>query len=252
MVVDAFTFYNELDILEARLYELFDVVDYFIIVEGVKTFTGLDKELYFEQNLHKFEKYLSKIIHVVAKNFPITDNAWDRERYQRNYIDIGLKNLNLCNDDIVIISDVDEIINSDLIKKIINYEVDILDDNIYSVEMTLYYYSLEYSANRKWWHVKLLKYNKYLQYNNPDAIRNLDYNSIIVDGGWHISYYGDNNFIRKKLESFSEQQTNTLKNKNEDFLNECISNGKLFFNDEDLIKIPQENNKNLPKFFLLK
>lgn len=252
MVVDAFTFYNELDILEARLYELFDVVDYFIIVEGVKTFTGLDKELHFEQNLHKFEKYLSKIIHVVAKNFPITDNAWDRERYQRNCIDIGLKNLNLCNDDIVIISDVDEIINSDLIKKIINYEVDILDDNIYSVEMTLYYYSLEYSANRKWWHVKLLKYNKYLQYNNPDAIRNLDYNSIIVDGGWHISYYGDNNFIRKKLESFSEQQTNTLKNKNENFLNECISNGKLFFNDEDLIKIPQENNKNLPKFFLLK
>lgn len=252
MIIDSFIFYNEIDLLEARLYELFDVVDYFIIVEGTKTHTGLDKNLYFKENINKFEKYLSKIIHLIANDFPITNNAWDREKYQRDYIDIGFKSLNLSADDIVMISDVDEIISSDLIKKIKSHEIDILDDNIYSLEMILYYYSLEYSTHRKWQHPKLLKYSKYLHYNSPDSIRYVNPNSIIVDAGWHISYYGDDNFIIKKLESYSETQTNIPKFKDKNFLNECISNGKLFFNDENLIKIPIKNNKNLPKFFLNK
>ena len=36
-IYDCFNFFNELDILELRLNILYDVVDYFIIVESNKT-----------------------------------------------------------------------------------------------------------------------------------------------------------------------------------------------------------------------
>ncbi len=250
MIIDAFIFYNELELLEVRLYELFDVVDYFILVEGTQTFTGLNKKLYFEENKNKFEKYLSKIIHIISNDFPITNNPWDRERYQRNCIDIGLKKLNLCNNDIIIISDVDEIIDSNIIKKINNHEININDNLLYSLEMTLYYYTIEYTVHRKWYHVKLLKYHKYKEYNSPENVRMSMHNDVICNSGWHISYYGDTNFIINKLESFSEQQDNIPKYKNNDFLNHCIHNGTLFFNNEQLIKVTHENNKNLPKLLL--
>ena len=37
-IVDCFIFYNELDMLEFRLKELNDIVDYFVLVESTYTF----------------------------------------------------------------------------------------------------------------------------------------------------------------------------------------------------------------------
>ena len=54
-IVDCFIFYNEIDLLSYRLNLLKDVVDYFIIVEATKTFTGKPKEMYFKEHLK--EKY---------------------------------------------------------------------------------------------------------------------------------------------------------------------------------------------------
>ena len=109
-VIDCFIFYNELDMLEFRLNELNDVVDYFVLVECIKTHTNNDKELYFENNKNRFSKFLDKIIHIIVKdNIPQTNSAWDREKYQRFCIDEGIKKLNLNNEDIIIIADLDEI-----------------------------------------------------------------------------------------------------------------------------------------------
>ena len=49
-VYDMFSFYNEFEILEIRLKELWDTVDYFVLVESNTTFTGLPKEYFFENN----------------------------------------------------------------------------------------------------------------------------------------------------------------------------------------------------------
>ena len=51
MVYDIFTFNNELDILEIRLNILDNYVDYFVIIEGVETFSGIIKPLYFDSVL---------------------------------------------------------------------------------------------------------------------------------------------------------------------------------------------------------
>jgi beta-1,4-mannosyl-glycoprotein beta-1,4-N-acetylglucosaminyltransferase len=246
-IIDSFIFFNELDILEIRLEELYDVVDYFILVEGNLTFTGKNKELFYENNKKRYEKYCDKIIHIILNDYPITNDPWVREKYQRNQINNGIKKLELNDDDIIIISDVDEIPNSDILSSIKNLSLLIEKNLIYSLVMILYYYSIEYTTERLWYHVKLLSYYKYIQYNLPENIRCSPYDKLINNGGWHISYYGDSNFIINKLESFSEQQANNSRNKDINFLNECLINGLLFFNNEQLIKISKESNNNLPK-----
>jgi len=65
-VIDCFTFYNELTVLEYRLATLIDIVDHFILVEARQTHMGKDKELYYLNNKERFSKYNHKIIHVVV------------------------------------------------------------------------------------------------------------------------------------------------------------------------------------------
>jgi hypothetical protein len=106
-VYDCFSFFNELDVLEIRLNELDKYVDYFVLVEMTVTHKGDPKPLYFEQNKKRFDKFLHKIIHIVVADYPQVNDPWIREHYQRNCIERGLNNCN--NNDIIIISDVDEI-----------------------------------------------------------------------------------------------------------------------------------------------
>jgi beta-1,4-mannosyl-glycoprotein beta-1,4-N-acetylglucosaminyltransferase len=250
-IIDCFIFYNELELLQARMEELYDLVDYFILVEGKLTFTGKQKKLYYDENKFLFSKYNDKIIHLIADNYPSTNNPWDREFYQRRFIHNGIKNLSLDPHDLIIISDVDEIPNSDIIRKIKNHIIPIDINSIYSLVMTLYYYNVEWTTNRKWdYFVKLLSSKKYNDYNDPQKIRVSNYDIRIFNAGWHISYFGDINFIINKLESYSEQQTNTKEFKNSDFLNNCISQGILYFNSEQLVK--NTNMENLPIYFKMK
>jgi beta-1,4-mannosyl-glycoprotein beta-1,4-N-acetylglucosaminyltransferase len=61
-VYDCFTFFNELDLLEIRLNELNDVVDYFVLVESKRSFQNKPKECHYLNNKDRFEKFNHKII----------------------------------------------------------------------------------------------------------------------------------------------------------------------------------------------
>jgi beta-1,4-mannosyl-glycoprotein beta-1,4-N-acetylglucosaminyltransferase len=61
-IIDCFTFYNELDLLTYRLNVLNDVVDYFIIVESTHTFTGREKQLFFNENKQLFSEFNKKAL----------------------------------------------------------------------------------------------------------------------------------------------------------------------------------------------
>ena len=250
-IVDCFIFYNETELLNVRLHELYDVVYYFILVEGTKTFTGNDKKLYYNENKDMFSKYNNKIIHIIVEDYPKTNNSWDREIHQINCISRGIKQISLNNEDIIMITDVDEIPSYDFVNSI-KYKNIIQNNSVYSIGMKLYYYTLEWTSPKKWYHPKALNYLTYLKIQNPENIRHDRHNYKkfkINNTGWHISYYGDAHFIINKLESFSEQQDNTAKNKDISYLNQCISNGTLHFNNEKLVYIPITMNKELPSFF---
>ena len=116
-------YFDEEMILDLRLNILNGHVDYFIIVESRYNHKGERRKLLF--NKEKFIKYRYKIIYLVHDEVPskvkrINDeddkktqtnkyimNALYRENAQRNYIINGLNNAN--NEDIILISDVDEI-----------------------------------------------------------------------------------------------------------------------------------------------
>ncbi len=119
-IYDCFTFYNELDLLEIRLNELNEAVDYFVIVEATKTQTGITKPLYFNDNKERYISFHKKIIHIIVNDMPNIklNNSWVLENYQRNQIMRGLTNCK--NNDIIFISDLDEIPNKKDFPEIIN------------------------------------------------------------------------------------------------------------------------------------
>ena len=63
-IIDCFSFFNELELLEIRLNILDQYVDKFVLVEAAKTQTLKDKPFVFEENKSRYEKFLDKIVHV--------------------------------------------------------------------------------------------------------------------------------------------------------------------------------------------
>ena len=105
MIVDCFTFHNEVDFIIKRMTYLNSVIDKFVIVESTYTHRGEPKELYFQMNKDKFDVWKDKIIHIILDIIPQDSNPWTMENLQRNYILKGLKTMP--DDAIIMISDAD-------------------------------------------------------------------------------------------------------------------------------------------------
>ena len=159
MIVDCFTFYNELDILKKRLKYLSPVVDKFVLVESTKTFRGNSKELFYEQNKKDFDEWKDKIIHVIVEDNPDDKNPWVRESYQRNCITRGLTEISV--EDLVMISDVDEVPKVELIRKLPN-SLDTI-----SLHMITFNYSIEYFQTFEKWFGTVISTKKKSQNSKP-------------------------------------------------------------------------------------
>ena len=59
-VIDCFTFFNELDLLEFRLKFLDQHVDMFVVAESNLTHSGKPKPYYFEENKKRFDHWMHK------------------------------------------------------------------------------------------------------------------------------------------------------------------------------------------------
>ena len=250
-IIDAFIFYNEIDLLFYRLHILNNLIDNFIIVESKHTFTGKKKELFFENNKHLFSQFLNKITHIIIDDMPhifpdinyTNKEQWNNEFYQRNKITEGISMISCQSDDIIILSDIDEIPDPNIILKIKNNEINI---TINSLEMDFYYYNLTAKCKEKWVLPKVLKY-KYLDKSIND-IRNLYVNKI-KKGGWHLSYFGDSNFIKNKLQNFSHQEFNINEYTDTQKINNRIKNYIDLFdrtNFNIIQKIDIKDNNYLP------
>ncbi len=260
-IIDCFIFYNELDILKYRLSILGEYVDFFVLVESKKTFVNKEKKLFYLENIEDpiIQKYKNKIIHICLENL-ITeaknkDEVWQNEYYQRNMINEGINYLNnnyqLKNDDIIIISDVDEIINP-LWFVLLKDKKMILNKEVYSLEMDMYYYKLNFINSKKWYLVKLLNYECYKELgNSPQIIRNASYTKILKRGGWHLSYFGNDEFIINKIKNFSHQEYNNDIYLNKDDINNKINNGIDIFNrgNEEWLKKNIFENQFLPPLY---
>ena len=246
-VIDAFIFYNELAMLEYRLKTLYDYVDFFIIVESTHSFAGNQKPLYFNQYKNKFTPYFDKIIHIVVSDMPNNDNAWDNEHHQRRCIHRGIEILSLKDDDLIIISDVDEIPNVNMLK-------DIKESGLrwpHNLDMDMYYYNLTCKYLKVWALAKITPFSFYKIKNDPQYLRNQDFKGSLSLAGWHLSFFGDVNFIKNKIKNFSHQEFNKDEFLNDETINTNIMNCKDVFFRDDVHKFKKieisENNFLPPK-----
>jgi beta-1,4-mannosyl-glycoprotein beta-1,4-N-acetylglucosaminyltransferase len=244
-IVDCFTFYNEYNMLKFRLTELYDTVDHFVIVEADKTHAGADKEMNFLKVEEDIKQFLDKVIYIQVTDMPVGDDAWVRERHQRNCISRGLDVLDLQGDDIVTITDCDEIPDPGSLKGIADYAIlqpiTLLQD--------MYYYNLNTRLKSKWHHPKLATYELLKTYRGAENIRMSYTTQAIENGGWHFSYFGDIKMIQNKLMHFAHQEFNTDEFTSEENIKEAIANHRDLFKRDgiDYEFVDIKDNSYLPK-----
>ena len=188
MIYDCFSYWDEDLLLELRLNILNKIVDYFVIVEGNKTWQNNQKKLRFR--IEDFQKFEDKIIYVPVEDLPDGDDPYLRENHQRNCISRGLKNAK--DDDLIIISDLDEIPNPE---KILSFKV---TDRFSAFKQKHFYYKFNLqSQNHPFWLGSRICVKKFLK--SPQWLRDLKFkkrpfwridkfrlNNIIDNGGWHF------------------------------------------------------------------
>jgi beta-1,4-mannosyl-glycoprotein beta-1,4-N-acetylglucosaminyltransferase len=254
-IIDCFIFYNELDLLLYRLTILYDIVDNFILVESNYTYAGNKKILYYEQNKHLFAKFQDKIIHIVV-DLPYivpyininNDDQWKNEYHQRNCINNGIKQILLNKNDLIIISDLDEITDPEILIKLKNNIIKIKDG--FRLSQDMYYYNLNTLHSEKWIKSIIINYETYIT-STPQKLRESNNLPILINSGWHLSYFGDAKFIKNKLLEFSHQEYNNNFYTNEDNIENKIKNNVDLFNRSYVpIKyISIDDNKYLPPLY---
>ena len=217
-IYDCFTYCGEDLLLKIRLESLFNQVDKFIIIEGNRFFNGETKSKLFDIN--KFEKYQNKINYHFIEDYPEhIGNNWEYEFYQRNQIKRGLTDL--IDEDVILISDVDEIPKLDN-KNYLKYDSAVFMQNMYYYKFNIHYYN-GLKWNNKWPGTKSCKFKFFESAQNVREFRNKDIPKWRIDqrinrhlerdGGWHFSYLMNENDISNKLKRFDHEINHLLKNK---------------------------------------
>jgi beta-1,4-mannosyl-glycoprotein beta-1,4-N-acetylglucosaminyltransferase len=275
MIYDCFSFFNEFDILEIRLNTLKDVADKFVLLEATRTYQGKEKPLYFNENKARYKEFEDRIIHIILDEYPPYEgkSAWILERYQREMIIKGWTNCK--DDDIVLVSDVDEIPDPEMIKKYKD------KPGVFLFRQHAFYYYLNclnvsQGGDYRWDGTVMCKYKYHLK---PMELRKMSiihagtcvdeflprmyakfkfllwrlkhFRNVkrIENGGWHFSYMGGVERIIKKIEAFAHTEYNKEKYKDPEKISEALKAGKDIFGRGFEYKfVPLDNS--FPKYIL--
>jgi len=248
-IFDCFIYHNEDLILDLRLNILSEYVEKFIIVEAAYDHQGNKKKLNF--SFKRFDKFKNKIKYLVIEEFPKNISNWDRENFQRNFINEGLNSAE--DEDLIIISDVDEIPD---LSKINNLGKNKL--TVFEQKMFYYKFNLLNESQPIWLGSKMCK-KKFLK--SPQWLRSQKVKkknffkfyqtkwNVIKNGGWHFSFLMSSIDIKKKLSSYAHAEYNTEYYKNLSRINKTIKNRQdLFERNFSYKKVKIDNT--YPKYFL--
>ena len=254
-IYDCFMYFDEDVVLDLRLNHLDSHVDKFVIVESKFTHSGKKRDLLFDIN--KFKKFDNKIIYLVLGYEPhgieaVNDhddhgeksrkyilNAAKRENYQRNYLSQGLRGADP--DDIILISDLDEIPNLEHV----NFRT--IKNKLIFFEQQIFYYKFNLCLNSvNWIGTKACKKKDLI---SPQWIRNIKdrsypfwrldtlfsqnkYRNIhfVANGGWHFSYLKNAKGIEKKLKSYLHHREFDIESINVEKIDRMIKEKKTVYN----------------------
>ena len=257
-------YFDEDVLLDLRLNYLNSYVDKFVIVESNYAHSGKKRNLNFD--IDNFKKFKNKITYLVFDQEPsgianfnnkdhidITNskyflNAAKRENSQRNYILEGLKDAEP--DDMILISDLDEIPNLE------QNNLNEINNRLIFFKQKLFYYKFNLMLESfEWFGTKACRKKLLL---SPQWLRNIKdknypfwrldtifsrtkYQDIyfVENGGWHFSYLKTAKNIEKKLTSYLHHREYDLKPIGEDGIQKMINNKKPVYN----LKVDSKKNK---------
>ena len=270
-IYDCFCYFNEDMLLELRLETLWNYVDYFVISEASYSHAGANRETLFDIN--RFEKYASKIRYIRLDQRPEGSNDfWKNENFIRNNLSNGL--FDAKPDDLIIISDLDEIPNPEQIKK---YQPRYLrgdfDQRYYSYYFNNYWLG-DVDANDQvkpqsniWRGSKITTYQHFMDFFNGNATSVRSYKSsgiwrsikrswfkrfnvqLILNGGWHFTWIFSLENIIKKIQSTAHQEFNKPEYKDPQKIKELIASGRDFHKPYSRYEL-QAMDDQFPKYLL--
>ncbi|KAJ0256843.1 Beta-1,4-N-acetylglucosaminyltransferase family protein [Hirschfeldia incana] len=181
-VYDAVLFSNELDILAVRWRELYPYITQFVLLESNSTFTGLPKPLVFAAHRDEFEFIESRLTYgALGGRFVKGMNPFYEEAYQRVALDQLLRIAGITDDDLLLMSDVDEIPSRHTIN-LLRWCDEV--PKILHLRLKNYLYSFEFPVDNKSWRASVHRYEtgktRYAHYRQSDEI--------LADAGWHCSF----------------------------------------------------------------
>ncbi|KAK3032054.1 hypothetical protein RJ639_036268 [Escallonia herrerae] len=181
-VFDAVLFSNEVDMLTLRWKELYPYITQFVLLESNSTFTGLPKPHFFEINRDKFKFVEPRLTYgTLGGRFKKGENPFVEEAYQRVALDQLLRIAGIEDDDLLIMSDVDEIPSSHTIN-LLRWCDGIPD--ILHLQLKNYLYSFEFQFDYNSWRASVHRYQRgktrYAHYRQTDFL--------LADAGWHCSF----------------------------------------------------------------
>ena len=263
-IFDCFMYYDEDLILDLRLNYLNNYVDKFVIVESSYTHSGDSRKCLFDiKNYSKFKDKINYIIleespvdlsHVKKddsfekKNSKLILNAVKRENLQRNTISKGLESA--LPEDLIIISDVDEIPNLN------DNNISSIKNKIIFFEKKYFYYKFNLKLdNYPWYGSRACKKKDLI---SPQWLRNIKsktyptwridtmfskkrYKNIkfITNGGWHFSNIKTPADIEKKMKTYLHHREYEINPIGEKKISQIIQNKKTLYN----LKVDMKSNK---------
>ena len=272
-LLDVFLFYNELDLLKARLEYLGPVVDNFIISEANVDFSGRPKEFVLSQELINTFPYADKVIyHREYLNLKsifwlykklkyrnrITSFLWKIQDAQRNSTLKPLRAFHA--NDIVIFSDLDEFPSEDAVQKGIealqSKKPNQPKPHAYSLDLTFFYYNLNNAAPEEKFYGAVMTtlgtFRKYLPHRFRSGRNDFEH---IPAGGWHFSYFMDEEKILNKIYAISDvENLSAYKNLTTEEIQQKILSGSDLYdrgtilNNLEYKKIPDSVIKVIQKY----
>jgi beta-1,4-mannosyl-glycoprotein beta-1,4-N-acetylglucosaminyltransferase len=253
-IYDCFQYFNEDHMVDLRLNIMNEYVDFFVISESTRTHQGKTKNINFDIN--KFSKFKNKIKFVVAdydKKIDFKSHIGGEsiiEQHQRNFLIEGIKEA--APDDLIILSDSDEIPDLSKIKNINRNKKFVA----FCQKMFMYKLNLQNLNESDWIGSKITK-KKYLK--SMQSLRNLKfknypfwrldkYNLQIINGGWHFSFLQTPEQILKKIRSFSHGEFNNMNINEKSIEKKILKNEDIFDRGIKLQKIKLDSS--YPKYIL--
>lgn len=267
-VYDLILLSSELDWLEIRLRTLSPFVDYFVVVESHKTFTGETKPLHLQDGWDLFRDHHHKIIHRVVYDPIKSDDIWDHEEWFSNsmltQVFPGLvgTQYEAHDGDVLVVSDMDEIVRPGAMLLLRHCDI----PERLSMGTDAYSYSFQWRRRGpQWTHPDATIYrgedtllpNELRQGSKegswgPSAVlRKWRSRATLWDAGWHCSgCFPTIAEMRTMMNGYSHKDVNTPENRDAKTIIDRVRNGKDLFGRPNEIYDRVEHIEDVPEFIL--